>query len=131
MQEAKHKEFTIIGKLKRGIAMSLEEFDGAIDSSADSVIGEMYPQKRNINLGPRQRAVCEQLYLAKDPVSMLEISEATGLSMRHVMITVEQLKAMDIEIREISNYGAISYFMPRRIKEFQAKTNCFGFSRNK
>ena len=116
---------------KEEIEKEFEELGRAVDDHIEAIDKGMFLPRRNINLDTKQRAVCEQLYLAKEPVSMLEISEATDLAMRHIMIVVEDLKEMNIEIREISNYGAISYFMPRRIKEFQAKTNCFGFNQNK
>lgn len=116
---------------KEDIEKKFKELGRAVDDHIEVIDRGMFLPKVNINLDIRQRAVCEQLYLAKGPVSMLEISEATGLAMRNIMIIIEALKEMSIEIREISNYGAISYFMPRRIKEFQAKTNCFGFSQNR
>ena len=116
---------------KEEIEKKFKELGRAVDDHIEAIDMGMFLPKRNINLDMKQRAVCEQLYLAKDLVSMLEISEATGLAMRNIMIIVEELKEMGIEIREVSNYGAISYFMPKRIKEFQAKTNCFGFSQNK
>jgi len=116
---------------KEEIEKGFEELGKAVDDHIEAIDKGMFLPRRNINLDTKQRPVCEQLYLAKDPISMLEISESTDLSMRDIMVIVEELKEMNIEIREISNHGAISYFMPRRIKEFQARTNCFGFNQNK
>ena len=113
---------------KEEIEMKLEDFDRAMADHVNAIGEGMHLPKRNINLDQNQRAVCELIYLAeKEPISLLEISELTGLGMSKIMVAVEQLKDMNIEIREISSYGAISYFMPKHIKEFQAKTNCFGF----
>lgn len=110
--------------------MNFEDFDRAMADHADAIGEGMHLPKRNINLNQNQRAVCELIYLAeKEPISLLGISELTGLGMSKIMVVVEQLKDMNIEIREITNFGAISYHMPKKIRDFQAKTNCFGFNK--